>query len=171
MDSEEQTRVREEVTAFRPERIGGPDDLQNWRRLRNVFLEALRLYPPVPQIVRVANGPDEICGEKIGADTQVWISSWVMHRHRRFWDQPTAFLPDRFAGKTAPWTQTPAFVPFGAGPRICIGLWFALLEAEMVLAQLLSRYAISLPGARAVLPVGRVTIEPSYEPSFRLDSL
>ena len=106
MDSEEQARVREEVTAFRPKRIDGPNDLQNWRRLRNVLLEALRLYPPIPQIIRVANGPDEICGEKIGANTQVWISSWVMHRHRRFWDQPTAFLPDRFAGKTAPWTQT-----------------------------------------------------------------
>ena len=67
MDSEEQTRVREEVTAFRPKRIDGPDDLQNWRRLRNVLLEALRLYPPVPQMIRVANGPDEICSEKIGA--------------------------------------------------------------------------------------------------------
>ena len=84
-------RVREEVTAFRPERIDGPNDLQNWQRLRNVLLEALRLYPPIPQIIRVANGLDEICGEKIGANTQVWISSWVMHRHRRFWNQPTAF--------------------------------------------------------------------------------
>ena len=63
------------------------------------------LYPPLPQIVRVANGPDDICGEKISANTQVWISSRVMHRHRRFWDQPTAFLPGRFAGKTAPWTH------------------------------------------------------------------
>jgi cytochrome P450 len=89
-----------------------------------------------------------------------------MHRHRRFWDQPTAFLPGRFAGKTAPWTQTPAFIPFGAGPRICIGLWFALLEAEMVMAQLLSYYAISLPGARPVLPVGRVTIERLMNPYF-----
>jgi cytochrome P450 len=139
--------------------------------LRNVLLEALRLYPPLPQIVRVANGPDDICGEKISANTQVWISSWVMHRHRRFWDQPTAFLPGRFEGKTAPWTQMPAFIPFGAGPRICIGLWFALLEAEMVMAQLLSCYTISLPGARPVLPVGRVTIEPSYEPLFRLESV
>ena len=94
-----------------------------------------------------------------------------MHRHRRFWDQPTAFVPGRFAGKTAPWTQMPAFIPFGAGPRICIGLWFALLEAEMVMAQLLSRHAISLPVARPVLPVGRVTIEPSYEPVFRLESV
>ena len=170
MDPEEQKSVREEIAAFRPERVDGLDDIQNWPRLRNVLLEALRLYPPVPQIVRVANGPDDICGEKIGADTQVWISPWVMHRHRRFWDRPTAFLPGQFAGKAAPWTQTPAFIPFGVGPRICIGLWFALSEAEMVMAQLLSRYRISLPGAPPVLPVGRVTTEPSYEPFFRLDA-
>ena len=98
MDFDEQTRVREELTAFRPERIDGSDDLQNWRRLRNVLLEALRSIVR-SQIVRVANGTDDICGEKISANTQVWISSWVMHRHWRFWDQPTAFVPGRFAGK------------------------------------------------------------------------
>ncbi len=169
MDSEEQASVRKETTAFPPERINGLDDLQNWQRLRSVLLEALRLYPPVPHIVRDPNGPDDICGEKIDANTQVWMSPWVMHRHRRFWDRPTAFLPDRFAGKTAPWTQTPAYIPFGSGPRICIGLSFALSEAQIVMALLLSRYRISLPDARPVLPVGRVTIEPSYEPLFRLD--
>ena len=102
MDSEEQTRVREEVTAFRPERIDGPDDLQNWRRLRNVLLEALRLYPPVPQIIRVANGPDEICGEKIVANTQVWISSWVMHRHRRFSGSADCLPARSVCGKNGP---------------------------------------------------------------------
>ncbi|HME83798.1 MAG TPA: cytochrome P450, partial [Roseiarcus sp.] len=137
--------------------------------VEKVGLEALRLYPPVPHIFRDAIGPDDICGESIGANTQVWMSPWVMHRHRRFWDRPTAFLPSRFAGKTAPWTQTPAYIPFGAGPRICIGFSFALSEAQIVVAQLLSRYRISLPDARPVLPVGRVTIEPSYEPLFRLD--
>ncbi len=98
------------------------------------------------------------------------MSPWVMHRHRRFWDRPTTFLPGRFAGKTAPWTQTLAYIPFGFGPRICIGLSFALSEALIVMAQLLSRYRISLPDTRPVLPVGRVTIEPSYEPLFRLDA-
>jgi cytochrome P450 len=65
----------------------------------------------------------------------------------------------------------PAYIPFGAGPRICIGLSFVLSEAQIVMAQLLSRYKISLPGARPVLPVGRVTIEPSHEPLFRLDAV
>src|SRR5208337_217646 len=60
----------------------------------------LRLYPPAPHIFRDAIGPDDICGESIGANTQVLMSPWVMHRHRRFWDRPTAFLPSRFAGKT-----------------------------------------------------------------------
>jgi cytochrome P450 len=169
MDPEEQASVRKEIAAFPPERISGLDDLQNWQRLRNVLLEALRLYPPLPHIVRHAIGPDDICGEKIGANTQVYVSPWVMHRHRKFWDRPTAFLPGRFAGKTAPWTQTPAYVPFGAGPRICIGLSFALSEAQIVVAQLLSRYRIGLPDTRPVMPIGRVTIEPSYEPLFRLD--
>ena len=72
MDPEEQASVRKEIAAFPPERISGLDDLQNWRRLRNVLLEALRLYPPVPHIVRDANGPDDICGEKIDANTQVY---------------------------------------------------------------------------------------------------
>ena len=169
MDPEEQASVHKEITAFPPDRISGLDDLQNWQRLRNVLLEALRLYPPAPHILRDAIGPDDICGESIGANTQVLMSPWVMHRHRRFWDRPTAFLPSRFAGKTAPWTQTPAYIPFGAGPRICIGSLFALSEAQIVVAQLLSRYRISLPDARPVLPVGRVTIEPSDEPLFRLD--
>src|SRR5271165_5436117 len=161
-DPEEQASVREEIAAFPPQRINGLDDLQNCPRLRSVLLEALRLYPPVPQIVRVANGSDNICGEKIGVDTKVWISPSVMHRHRKFWDRPTAFLPGRFTGKTAPWTQTPAYIPFGAGPRICIGVSFVLSEAQIVMAQLLSRYGISLPDAHPVLPVGHVAIEPSY---------
>jgi cytochrome P450 len=165
---EEQARLRAEVVAFPPERATALADLQNWPRLRNVLLEAMRLYPPVPHILRDAIGPDEICGEKIEADVRMWISPWVMHRHRKYWDHPTAFLPDRFEGKTAPWIQTPAYIPFGAGPRICIGFNFALAEAQVVLAHLLSRYRFGLADSRRVIPIGRMTTEPSYEPAFQL---
>jgi len=170
-DWEEQTRVRAELAAFSPERVNTLDDLQNWPHLRNVLLESMRLYPPIPHIIRDANGPDDICGEKIDKNTQVWVSPWVLHRHRKFWDRPTAFIPDRFAGKPAPWTQMPAYIPFGAGPRICIGLSFALAEAQIVLARLLSRQKIDLSDGRPVLPVGRVTTEPSYEPMFHLEAI
>ena len=94
-----------------------------------------------------------------------------MHRHRKFWDQPNAFLPDRFAGIAAPWVQIPAYVPFGVGPRICIGLNFALAEAQIVLARMLSRYGVAIEAGPPVLPIGRVTIEPSHEPTFVLKPL
>jgi cytochrome P450 len=170
-DTAEQTRLREEIAAFPPGRIATLDDLQNWPRLRNVLLETLRLYPPLPHIFREAIGPDQCAAEKIAPKTMVWISPWLIQRHKKFWDQPTAFLPDRFDGKQSPWTQIPAYIPFGAGPRICIGAAFAMAEAQIVLATLLQRYALTLKPGRAVLPVGRTTTEPSYEPAFVLNRL
>jgi len=170
-DIEEQAKSRAEIAAFPPGCVRSLNDLQHWPRLRNVLLEALRLYPPAASIVREAIEADEVGGERIAAKTQVWFSAWVMHRHRKFWDQPTAFIPDRFAGKVAPWTQTPSYIPFGAGPRTCIGFSFALSEAQVVLAMLSERYKISLPAGKPVLPIGRTMIEPSYEPIFRLEAI
>lgn len=171
LDKDEQRRLHDEIAAFPPDRVETLDDLANWPRLRNVLLEALRLYPPLPHIVRQANGPDTISGMSVADNDQIWASAWVMHRHRKFWQNPTAFMPDRFAGKSAPWVQMPTYVPFGVGPRICIGLHFALSEAQIVLAHLLTRYQISQVGTRPVMPVGRVTIEPDHEPLFRLDRI
>jgi cytochrome P450 len=169
LDREEQQRLHGEIAAFPPDCVRTLEDLANWPRLRNVLLEALRLYPPLPHIIRQANGPDTISGMSVAANDQIWASVWIMHRHRKFWQNPTAFMPDRFAGKSAPWVQMPAFIPFGVGPRICIGLHFALSEAQIVLAHLLARHRITLAGTRPVMPVGRVTIEPDHEPTFRLE--
>ena len=169
LDVAEQNRVRIELAAFPPERIRSLDDLLNWPRLRQTLLEALRLYPPVAYISREAIVDDIVAGELIRPGMQVWISPWVMHRHRKFWDNPTAFMPDRFAGKPSPWTGIGAFLPFGAGPRICIGATFAMAEAQIVLATLLSRFKVTLDASRPVLPVARVTTAPSYEPWFQLE--
>jgi cytochrome P450 len=133
------------------------------------LLETLRLYPPVPHLVREPVADDEIMGEPVKARSQIWISPWVMHRHRKFWGQPTAFLPERFAGKASPWTTIGAYLPFGAGPRICIGATFAMAEAHIVMATLLRRYRIIRADLRPVLPVARVTIEPSFTPMFQLE--
>lgn len=169
LDAAEQTRLRTEIAAFPPERVTKLDDLLNWPRLRQTLLEAVRLYPPVPHIVRVAVADDVILGEEVQPGTQVWISPWVIHRRRKFWDNPTAFMPDRFAGKPSPWTAGSPFVPFGAGPRICIGATFAMAEAQIILATLLSRFNILLDDPRPVLPVATVTTAPSFEPMFRLE--
>jgi cytochrome P450 len=169
LDVAEQNRVRLELAAFPPECIRSLDDLLNWPRLRQILLEALRLYPPVAYISREAIADDIVAGERIRPGTQVWISPWVMHRHRKFWKNPTAFMPDRFAGKPSPWTGIEAFMPFGAGPRVCIGATFAMAEAQIVLATLLSRFKVTLDAPRPVLPVARVTTAPSYEPWFQIE--
>ena len=169
LDQAEQTRLRQEVAAFPPDRVKTLEDLQHWPRLKQVLCETLRLYPPVPVMLRRALGPDTIGEYEIGAGTLLWISPWVIHRHRAFWDNPTAFMPDRFAGKAAPWVTEPAFLPFSAGPRICIGASFAMGEASIVLATLLSRFELSLDSARPVLPVGGVTTSPDHEPLFTVE--
>jgi cytochrome P450 len=122
LDLAEQERLRTEVAAFSPERLSSLEDLGNWPRLRMALLETLRLYPPVAHLVRETMADDEIVGEPVKARSQIWISPWVMHRHRKFWKQPTAFLPERFAGKASPWTTNGAYLPFGTGPRIVSGL-------------------------------------------------
>ena len=114
---------------------------------------------------------DIVAGEPVRAGTQVWISPWVIHRHRKFWDNPTAFQPDRFADRPSPWTGAATFIPFGLGPRICIGATFAFAEAQIMMATMLSRFAIALHDSRPVLPVATVTTAPSYEPSFALERI
>lgn len=171
LDQAEQTRLRKEVAAFPPEKVNSLEDLQHWPRLKQVLCEALRLYPPVPVMLRRALGPDTIGEYEIGAGTLLWISPWVIHRHRAFWEHPTAFMPDRFAGKAQPWVSEPAFMPFSAGPRICIGASFAMAEASIVLASLLARFELSLDGDRPILPVGGVTTAPDHEPLFRIERI
>ena len=167
LDQAEQLRIRAEIADFRPDRVSRLADLARWPRLRQTLLEALRLYPPAAHILREAIEPDTILGEAIEPGTRVWISPWVVHRHRRLWEQPTAFIPDRFAGQPSPWIGG-AFIPFGVGPRICIGASFAMAEAQIMLATLLSRYEIALADDRPVLPVASVTTAPHHEPLFTL---
>lgn len=168
LDPAEQARLRSEIAAFPPERVSTLDDLQNWPRLRQTLYETLRLYPPAPHMNREAIAEDTVLGERIEAGAQVWISPWVIHRHRKFWDQPTAFMPDRFAGNASPWTSG-TFLPFGVGPRICIGATFAIAEAQIIMATLLSRFTIALEDRRPVLPVATALLAPSHEPLFKIE--
>ena len=169
LDRDEQARLRSEVCAYPPDRVAKLDDPNNWPRLRHTLLEALRLYPPVAHLAREALVDDVVAGECIRKGTQVWISPWVLHRHRKFWENPTAFQPERFADRPSPWTATTTFIPFGLGPRICIGASFAMAEAQIMMATLLSHFAIALHDSRPVLPVATVATAPSHEPSFVLE--
>ena len=85
----------------------------------------------------------------------------------KLWDAPTAFLPERFIDQAHPW-GIDAFLPFGAGPRVCIGAGFALAEAQIILASLLARFEIALASERPVIPIASITLGPDHEPDFLL---
>ena len=167
-DSGEQARVREEVSRAPPADVRSLDDLQRWPRLMCVMLEALRLYPPVHVLVRVAEAADEIGGMEIAPGAVIAVSPWVMHRHRALWEHPEVFMPERFAGLRRGGPSDNAYLPFGAGPRVCIGATFGMTEAMLMLAQLFERYETTLDDDRPLMPVSIVTTAPSIEPLFRL---
>jgi unspecific monooxygenase len=127
--------------------------------------EALRLYPPAFMLTREAVAADEVAGRPVAPGTVVVISPWVLHRHRRLWTSPDRFDPSRFL-PGAPPVDRFAYLPFGAGPRICVGATFALTEAVLVLARLVQAFRISLCGAGTVLPRGIVTTQPDREVRF-----
>jgi unspecific monooxygenase len=134
---------------------------------RAVVQEALRLYPPAYTIVRVANGPDTVMGEEVPAGALIVVSPWVLHRHEKLWHDPEAFDPSRFL-PGAPPPDRFAYLPFGIGPRVCVGAQFALVEATIVLATMAAAFRIDLVGSRRVRPVGVVTTAPERAPVFRL---
>lgn len=135
--------------------------------VRAVLDEAMRLYPPAYAIVRAARRPDRVAGVPVRPGDVVMISPWVLHRHRRLWAEPDRFLPERFL-PGAPAPERTAYLPFGVGPRVCIGAHFALAEATLALAGLLRSFRIELASTRPVMPVAVVTTQPDHQPPFRL---
>jgi cytochrome P450 len=128
--------------------------------LRMVLEESLRLYPPVPRFDREAVAADVIGDHEIQAGDLVSIWPWIMHRHRKLWDDPDAFDPERFAAVRTGERHRFQYVPFGGGPRTCVGARLALAEALTILAIWLAKWRFKpLPG-REVRVSGMVTLRP-----------
>jgi len=134
---------------------------------RAVVHEALRLYPPAFTLVRRARHADDAGGIPVPAGAIVFMAPWVLHRHRRLWSQPEVFDPARFL-PGAPVPDRFAYLPFGIGPRVCIGAQFALTEATLVLATMIKAFRIERADGEPVMPVGIVTTQPGHSPLFRL---
>ncbi|HXW24703.1 MAG TPA: cytochrome P450 [Xanthobacteraceae bacterium] len=122
--------------------------------------EALRLYPPITAIARTAGRRDELAGRTIEAGTMVVVSPYVLHRHRRLWDNPDLFDPTRFLPGAARRVERYAFLPFGSGPRTCLGAVFAHQEATIVLASLLKNLELRLLPGQSVWPMQGITLRP-----------
>ena len=132
---------------------------------RAVVQEVLRLYPPAFMTARQARVSGELCGVEVPAGAVVLLPFWLLHRNPRWWGPAAdAFDPARFLRGPEP--DRFAYLPFGAGPHVCIGAQLALTEAVLVLARVLQGSRITLPGARAVLPVGVLSTRPDHTPTF-----
>jgi len=144
-------------------------DLDHLKLTRAVIDETMRLYPPAFLIARAASGPDEVAGRRVRKGDYMLIAPWLLHRHEKLWQQPAAFMPQRFMPGTPPPDRF-AYMPFGAGPRICIGMHFALVEATLALGRLIGAFRIELKDRTPVMPLGVVTTQPDYSPLFVIEA-
>jgi cytochrome P450 len=129
--------------------------------------ESLRLYPPAFALTRIAAGPDQVGDVAVQRGSLIMIAPWMLQRHRRLWKDPDAFNPSRFVGD-APLAHRYAYMPFGAGPRICIGAQLALTEACLVLATFIQRFQVTMANPRPVLPAAVIVTHPDHATLFRL---
>jgi unspecific monooxygenase len=145
--------------------IAGTPEVERLKVTRAVLDETMRLYPPAFLIARAARGADTIAGMAVKPKDVILIAPWLLHRHEKLWRDPNAFMPQRFLPPSAP-PERFAYMPFGAGPRICIGAHFALVEATLALAKLVGTFRIELADKAPVIPIGVVTTQPDRSPLF-----
>ncbi|TQF38531.1 cytochrome P450 [Bradyrhizobium sp. UNPF46] len=164
LDPETQEEVASET---RGEHLDSIADIDRQKFTRAVIEETMRLYPPAFLVARAAREKDNAAGIEIGKGDIIMIAPWLLHRHEKLWDQPNAFIPKRFMSKETP--DRFAYLPFGAGPRVCIGAPFAQAESVLALARLIGAFRVELADTTdPVIPLGVVTTQPDHSPMFRI---
>jgi cytochrome P450 len=152
------------------DRTPAAEDVAKLTYTRQVIEEAMRLYPPAPAVTgRRAVAADEICGVKVSPGQRVMISTWVLHRHRTLWDEPERFDPDRFSAARSEGRPRFAYMPFGGGPRVCIGAQLAMTEASLILATLAQRFQPRLKTPQDIKLSARITLAPEGGLKMRLE--
>jgi cytochrome P450 len=147
-------RCAAEVAEALGDRAPTPEDLPRLPFVKATIEEALRLYPPAWLVERQALAPDDLLGHRLGEGVIVGVSPFIMHRNPRYWPNPEGFAPERFL-RPEPARPKLAYLPFGAGPRSCIGNAFALMEMQILVSMILMRATID------VVPEFRLALEPS----------
>lgn len=125
---------------------------------RDVFRESLRLYPPVPMMVRETTCPEEFRGREVKPGAQVVLSPWHLHRHERLWERPDDFDPARFATQNGKQCLRDAYMPFSTGSRVCTGAGFAMVEGPLLLSMLVRSYRFEVVNGREPVPVAHLTV-------------
>ena len=136
------------------------EDIEKLTFTRAVLDETMRLYPPAPMLNRECHEETEVHGRKIEVGDTFLLCNYVMHRTERLWDNPNAFDPDRFIRQPELKAKGAPYMPFGAGPRICVGMAFAIMEAVMALGTLVRDYDVQIAGDCYPRPLMTVTLRP-----------
>ncbi|MEX0364587.1 MAG: cytochrome P450 [Ruegeria sp.] len=150
-----QDRLAEEAKALNDSSFAVMSKL---RLSRDVFREALRLYPPVPMMVREATCPERFRGREVPRRAQIVLSPWHLHRHERLWERPDEFDPSRWRTENGKQCQRTAYIPFSAGPRVCTGAGFAMVEGPLILSTLLRHFRFERVEGRDPVPVAHLTV-------------
>ena len=151
---EVQTRLAQEVRGHDLNIAG----LSKMPLLRGVFREALRLYPPVPMMVRETTCPEAFRDRTLPKGSQVVLSPWHLHRHERLWADPDAFDPERYTTENGKTCLRDAFIPFSAGARVCPGAGFAMIEGPLLIAAILRKYRVTMTKHGRPVPVAHLTV-------------
>ncbi|WP_171207547.1 MULTISPECIES: cytochrome P450 [unclassified Ruegeria] len=140
--------------------LGQPDfsTISKLRSARDVFRETLRLYPPVPMMVRETSCPAQFRNRDLPTGAQVVLSPWHLHRHERLWDNPDGFDPSRWSTENGKRCQRDAYIPFSAGPRVCPGAGFAMVEGPLILSMILRRFRLETIPGKTPVPVAHLTV-------------
>jgi cytochrome P450 len=128
------------------------------RVARDVFRESLRLYPPVPMMVRETTVPETFRKREVPIGAQVVLSPWHLHRHERLWDNPDGFDPTRWATPVGKTSAREAYMPFSAGPRVCTGAGFAMIEGVLLLSMLVRAFRFEIVADQTPEPVAHLTV-------------
>jgi cytochrome P450 len=160
-DQATQQRVLEEVAAVAGDQAIDATHVEGLSFCRQVIQEAMRLFPPAPGIARIAKQAVQIGGMQIPARTRVHIPVFALHRNVGLWDNPDSFDPDRFAPDQVKARPRYAFLPFGGGPRVCIGAGFAMIEAATILATVVRAFFFQPVAGHRPKPLARVTLRPA----------
>jgi cytochrome P450 len=155
-----QERARTEVHDVTAGKSVTADDIARLTITQRILKEAMRLYPPVPALTRVNTQATELGGVALPQPTLIVVPVFAVHRHTKLWHDPNRFDPDRFLAEREALLQRTQFMPFGVGPRVCIGASFAMIEATAVLSTLLQSVRFTWDGKHLPEPVSRITLRP-----------
>lgn len=156
---EHEARMHDELGAVLNGRTPVWEDVPKLAYTKMILQESMRLYPPVHTLAfREAQADDAICGVRVPKGSTITIIPWILHRHRSYWDEPGRFDPERFTPEANARRERLSYLPFGFGPRVCIGASFAMTEAVLILATMAQRFRLRLTPGHPVEPLAMFTL-------------